>query len=1015
MPISKRGRMMRMGPSSYNTTAKNSKKIQHEAAYVDAYQKMNSEQKLAVDSIEGPVFVIAGPGTGKTQVLALRIANILRSTDAAPESILALTFTESGAGEMRERLERMIGSTAYKIRIHTFHGFAEYLISRYPDYFPRIIGAFIATDIERAEILEQAIESSDLKLLRPYGDPQYYHSVVSRAIQTLKRENVSPEFLLKRIAESEKEFENTEGKVHEKGKYAGKMKGEYQTLEKKIAKTRELHTLYVAYEAGLTAMRRYDYEDLILEVERALTNDESLRLQVQESLQYILADEHQDANRAQNALLELLSGFFERPNLFIVGDEKQAIYRFQGAELDNVHYFRSRFPDTTIISLVENYRSTQSILNAALSLITASPDERLSRVPLIANSPHDAKPISLIVCGTPAQEMALLANNIRKNIDAGVLPSEIAVLVRRNQDALFVAESLTRLGIPVTGAAEGSALHNRFVLALLRLLKFIAEPRDAFAASIFALPGFKISAANTWRILNEAKISHVPVLAVLASDEALLDAKVAHADEARALGQTLEGLTHIAGYERPADVAEKALKDSGLLSIILAAADRAESLAAVRSVLTVLGELSSRAHDALLPQALDILERYDERGIALPARGTFDETRVRVMTVHRAKGREFEHIHIPMLTESAWSTRSRAEHFYVPDILSGAAELEDERRLLYVAITRAKAHATLSYATSRNDGRADSPSVLIEDLDPSLLEITESTVIAEDLLTMPIRSRTSDQPTEDDLATLRAAFYRQGISPTAFNNYLSCPWKYFYVNLLRIPQSENKHMLYGTAVHAALNQYAIARTRGEDIGPSGLIAAFERSLSRSPLSTREIFELEEKGKRSLPSWWEVQHAKWPTHTQSELSVSAFLPYEAALEGKLLVRGQLDRVDEMAGGVRVIDYKTGKPRSRNELVGATKNADGDYYRQLTFYKMLLARTEQSQTMREGVIDFVEPDDTGKTRSETFIIEDAEVAALEAEITKAAGEITILSFWNDPCDDETCEWCPLRFNR
>ena len=993
--------------------AKAQKKTENEAAFLDAYAKLNAEQKLAVDSIDGPVFVIAGPGTGKTQVLALRIANILRTTDTAPESILALTFTESGAGEMRQRLERMIGSTAYKIRIHTFHGFAEQIISRYPDHFPRIIGAFVATDIERAEILEQAILSSDLKFLRPYGDPQYYHGAVSRAIQTLKRENVTPESLLERVVESEHEFENTEGKVHEKGKYAGKMKGEFQTLEKKIAKTRELHTLYVAYEAGLTAMRRYDYEDLILEAERALTNDESLRLQVQESLQYILADEHQDANRAQNALLELLSGFFDRPNLFIVGDEKQAIYRFQGAELDNVHYFRSRFPDTVIISLVENYRSTQPILDAALSLIAASPDERLSSAPLIANSARDAKPLSLITCESPEQEMATLAENIRGSIAAGTVPSEIAVLVRRNQDAAFVAESLTRRGIAVTGAVEGSALHNRFVLALLRLLKFIAAPEDVHSASIFTMPKFEISPADVWRVLAEARASKQPVLSILSSDESLANAKVAQRDSAHALGSTLTALVRAAGIERPSDVAEQALKESGLLSVILAAPDRAESLAAVRSLLTVLGELSSRAHDVLLPQALTMLERYEERRIALPARGTFDETRVRVMTVHRAKGREFEQVFIPMLTESAWSTRSRAEHFYVPDILSGAAELEDERRLLYVAITRAKAHATLSYATTREDGRADSPSVLVEDLDPSLLDASETTTVAEDPLTLPSRERTTGQPTEDDLATLRAAFYRQGLSPTAFNNYLSCPWKYFYVNLLRIPQSENKHMLYGTAVHTALHQYAIARSRGEDIGPSGLIAAFERSLLRTPLSTREIEELREKGKKSLPAWWEAQHDAWPTHTQSELSVSAFLPYADAPDGKLLVRGALDRVDEMPGGVRVIDYKTGKPRSRNELMGATKNADGDYYRQLTFYKLLLARTEQSQIMREGSIDFVEPDDAGKMRSETFIIEDAEVAELEAAIAKAAGEITMLSFWNDPCDDETCEWCPLRF--
>src|SRR5690606_31930461 len=146
-------------------------------------------------------------------------------------------------------------------------------------------------------------------------------------------------------------------------------KGEFEKALKKLEKTADLLAVYRAYEAGLTDRRRYDFDDLILEAARALREDDGFLRQVQESVLYILADEHQDANQAPNALLELLADYHERPNLFIVGDEKQAIYRFQGADLDNVHYFRTRYPDTRIITLVENYRSQQTILDTALSLI----------------------------------------------------------------------------------------------------------------------------------------------------------------------------------------------------------------------------------------------------------------------------------------------------------------------------------------------------------------------------------------------------------------------------------------------------------------------------------------------------------------------------------------------------------------------------------------------------------------------------------------------------------------------
>lgn len=979
-------------------------------AFLSAYSSLNEGQKLAVDSIDGPVFVIAGPGTGKTQVLTLRIANILQKTDTPPDAILALTFTEAAAHEMRERLAKILGSTAWKVRIHTFHGFAESLIGNYPDAFPRIVGAMVATDAERAEILDAALLNSDVKHLRPYGDPLYYHGQAARAISTMKRENVTPDSLEERIDEEQKAFDALPDKVHEKGKYAGKMKGEFEKLQKKLEKTADLLEVYKAYEAGLTERRRYDFDDLILEAVRALSEDEGVLRQVQESLLYILADEHQDANRAQNALLELMSDYHERPNLFIVGDEKQAIYRFQGADLDNVHYFRQRYQDTKIIALVENYRSTQSILDSALSLIEKSPDERLSRVSLIAKSAHVQKPITLVTAPSPEAEYAALAENIRNTIDEGVAPDDIAVLVRRNKDVAEVAEALMKRGIAVSAKGEGNSLHNRYVLALLRLLVAAAAPRDENLSGVLTLPAFPLSSADVWRVMQHAKKERKPALEVLRSPEDLEAAKVANQENALALGALIEKLARLASIERPAVVAEEALRLSGLLPAMLAATDRAEALGAVRALLSLFEDLARREHGAQLPRALALVSLYEEREMSLSGRVFSDETRVKVMTVHGAKGREFRRVFIPKATESAWSTRSRAEHFHLPDILSGSAELEDERRLFYVAITRAKEEVTISYSETRGqEARADAPSALLEDLDPALITTVEAPE-PEDPLTQE-QALTNSGPSEDDLATLRSAFLSQGISPTALNNYLECPWHYFYVNLLRIPEAENKFMLYGTAVHAALKRYADGRNQGEDIGPEALIAAFERMLERSPLTEADLKELSKKGERALKGWWEQTKDSWPERVEAEERAEAYL----SLEGEqLLLRGALDRIDPMPGGaVRVIDYKTGQGKSRNEIQGNTKEGNGNYYRQLVFYRLLLARGETPRNMQEGVIEFVEPDEKDRIRTEAFEIPDEDMTALEELIRKTAGEILSLSFWNDPCDEEACAWCAIRF--
>ncbi len=982
-----------------------------ETAFLEAYEKLNEGQKLAVDSTEGPVFVIAGPGTGKTQVLTLRIANILRTTDTPPDAILALTFTEAAAAEMRQRLAKIIGSTAWRVRIHTFHGFAETLVGRYPDEFPRIIGSTIASDAERAEILDEALLTSEVKHLRPYGDPLYYHGTVARSIATMKRENVTPDVLVERIEEEQAAFDALPDKVHEKGKYAGKMKGEFEKLQKKIEKTEDLLSVYRVYEEGLTARKRYDFDDLILEAVRALSENESFLRQVQESTLYVLADEHQDANRAQNALLELLSDYHESPNLFIVGDEKQAIYRFQGADLDNVHYFRERYTDTTIITLVENYRSQQTILDSALALIEKSPDERLSRVSLIARSSHAEKPISIVAAPSPDAEVAALAEGIRAAISEGVVPSEIAVLVRRNRDVADIAESLMKHGVAISAKGEGNSLHNRYVLALLRLLVAIASPRDENLSGILTLPEFPLSSADVWRVMQAAKKEKKPVFEILRSESDLKEARVANVENALALGRVLEELAREASVERPAKVAEMALARSGLLPRMLAAPDRAESLGAVRALLSLFEDLSRREHGAQLPRALALVALYEEREMSLSGRVFTDDTRVRVMTVHGAKGREFRRVFIPRATESAWSTRSRSEHFQLPDVLSGSAELEDERRLFYVAITRAKEQVTISYSTTRGEGRADEPSALLEDLNEELIEYTDAPEVDDPLATKTPEVVAKDTPSEDDLATLRAAFLSQGLSPTALNNYLDCPWHYFYVNLLRIPEAENKFMLYGTAIHAALKRYADGRNQNEDIGTEGLYAAFERAIERSPLTERDIAELKEKGGRSLTLWHEARKDSWPERVEAEQGAEAYVDLP---DGEmLLIRGALDRIDPMSGGVRVIDYKTGKPKSRNDIQGNTKAGDGNYYRQLTFYKLLLARSEAPRTMQEGVIEFVEPDEKGRIHTEAFEVPDEEVVALLDLIRKTAEEITTLSFWNDPCDTADCTWCGIRF--
>ena len=309
--------------------------------------KLNPAQQLAVDTIDGPVMVIAGPGTGKTQIIAERIANILKQTDTAPDSILALTFTESGAKSMRERLITTIGATAYYVNISTFHAFCSQVIQEFPDRFSLTATEPLA-ELERVEIFHEIFDSHQFDYLKPVNQPHYYTAALIKAIQELKREGITP-IALKKLLPLE-----------------AKTKADQYLLNK----NQELQQIYTLYQKALTARGRYDFEDMINFVVEAFTRDETLLRTYQERLQYFLIDEYQDTNSSQNQVINLLAGFWgQEANVFVVGDPNQSIYRFQGASLENFIGFTKTYPHAKIITLEQNYRSHQLILDSSFALI----------------------------------------------------------------------------------------------------------------------------------------------------------------------------------------------------------------------------------------------------------------------------------------------------------------------------------------------------------------------------------------------------------------------------------------------------------------------------------------------------------------------------------------------------------------------------------------------------------------------------------------------------------------------
>jgi len=986
-----------------------------ESVFLEEYKRLNKAQKEAVDTIDGPVMVVAGPGTGKTQILSLRIANILRETDTSPENILALTFTESGVASMRKRLSKIIGSSAYSVVIKTFHGFANDVIKSNPENFPRIIGSKNITDVDQIAIIEEIIIQTKLEILKPFGDTLYYTKPILSAISDLKREGVNPEDFEEIVGVAERDFERISDLYHEKGAHKGKMKSQYQTLQKQVKKNRELFLVYKAYEESLVEKKQYDYNDMIMEVLKSLRNDEDLLLRLQEEHQYILVDEHQDTNNAQNKILELLVNFHDNPNLFVVGDEKQSIFKFQGASLENFFYFKHLYPKAKLVALEENYRSSQKILDSAHSLLSGE-------TKLKSNQKTDEKNIHFYTLDNESAEKYFIANSIGEKIKEGVKPSEIAVLYRNNGDAFPVADMLSRFGLPYVIESDQDILRDAYVKKFITMIKGVQNfGNDDILAEMLHLDLFEISPIDLVRVIRSAKEKKkYDLYDVISNKEGLLD-KIALENKE----SFTEAFALVSSWVKSAKnddlivCLEKIFRESGLLALSLS--HSGEKLETLNTFFDEARSLESTKPHAKLSDFYTYIETLEKHNISIKRKAKGSVESVRLMTAHRSKGLEFEYVYIVGAYDGHWGNKTRRDILkLLPGVYSLIKNAKDndfdyldgdkdseERRLFYVALTRAKKEVHVSYATFGEDGRERVLSQFVGEIDESLIDIQDVETLHKDFSSKKeiLFKEKSVSPSGKDYKEkykefVREKFLSRGLSVSALNNYLKSPWLYFYRNLVRLPEAQNKYQIYGTLIHAVLQDFFEA-LKIEEPGKDFLLIRFEEKLAGATLRDNDREDLLDKGHKALDAWYIENKGKWNPDVLTEFRINGvYLSEEVRLTGVL---DKLEFVDNSRRHVRVVDYKTGKPKSEKVVRGETKDSDGGYYRQIVFYKLLLQLYEDGKfVMDEGALEFVEADDKGKFTKHIFSPTDEEVENLKQEILRVSDEILNLKFWDSECD-------------
>lgn len=1023
------------------------------------YDKLNASQRRAVDAIDGSVMVIAGPGTGKTELLSMRAANILRKTDSLAESILCLTFTESGATAMRQRLTQIIGVEAYKVAIHTFHSFGSDIISQYRHYFYQGAHFRPADELSSYEMLRSLFDGldHDNPLLAKMNGEYTYLSDTLTTISELKKSGLTSDELLlvldandqvidssesvlaplfaKRIGKGTAEelrgavasIRESGGEVElpaitplskvlvgsleaavEAGEAADSTKpltawrnawmkknahGEYVLKSReRQTKLRSVAGIYFQYLSHMQESELYDFDDMILRVVHALEVFPELRLNLQEKYQYIMVDEFQDTNMAQMRILynltnnEVSGG---NPNIMVVGDDDQAIYSFQGADVGNINYFLELFPKATRISLVDNYRSTPTILTHARHIITQGNDRlenSLTDLDKTLTSHHDDKDsaVELYETLSSSDERRWLVEDIAAHIKNGTRPSDIAVLARRHHEIVALLPYFTKAGIKVSYERQDNVL-DLPIIKLIELLSQVVigvfEQRHGDANSLLpellAHPAFSISPGSLWKLSVAAYTNRLSWLEVMAVTPEFVPLHLWLITQAQAVPHTpVERLLDtLIGVNQP--------PDGGYISPIYEhyfGGDNLEKspndylvcLEALRTIRSKLREYQPDTTPSLVT-FIEFIHLHRQQGSTLTSirqSASFDTGTIQLMTAHKSKGLEFDTVYIVGAVDSAWGehVRGRSRLLSYPENLPlmPAGDSADERlRLFFVAMTRAKRRLVISYALTDDGGKALMPaSFLVGELwQPQPVSPPSSLKQQAEAITMqwyePIIS-----PIQPDMRTaLKPILGNYRLSITHLTAFLDVsrggPQTFLMQNLLRFPKARHPATSYGVAIHAALQRaHTHLIATGSSRPQEDILRDYEESLRTQYLAEKDFEFYLQKGSDVLTAFLDGKPDAFNQNQRVEVNFA----HQGVHIGGAHLTGSLDMIEINDTLISVTDYKTGKPSS--SWIGKTdyeKIKLHKYKQQLMFYELLLRRSRDYSTYQvdRRRLQFVEP--------------------------------------------------------
>lgn len=1067
--------------------------------FEERYGKLNSEQKKAVDAIDGPVLVIAGPGSGKTEILSLRVANILKQTDTAPSSILCLTFTDSAALNMRDRLSKLIGKDAYKVAIHTFHDFCVEIINKHPEIFYE--GAIFspADELTQREIIEEIFEglpynnplrsrhpeqgyvylydtiqsigqlkkagltpdefaaildhnAKSLEYLNPQIDKVFaprlstkQFSVVQSLINDLVAQNVDdfPTHFMKplfetvagslvKALEDAQEEDSTKPLSEWKRKYVEKNEdGVYifkDTL--RLKRMEALVGVYREYSKIMHERGYYDFDDMLLDVLKQLEKNDILKYNLQEQYQYILIDEFQDTNDAQMRLAHLLTDHpvhEGRPNIMAVGDDDQAIYKFQGAEISNILGFKDKYREPVIITLSHSYRSTQDILDVARHIIKKGENRLENIIPEmqkeLAAGRQNIEPGNIInkIFSTNPEEHYWIAQEVKRLIDGGTDPKEIAVISRRHKNLEAIAPYFHREGIPINYERQQNVLDEPHIRQLIQMARFIdslsrknREEADYLLPEILSYPFWDLDRKTIWQLSVDAGKSRSLWLEDMlgSGDRRLAGIADFFIDlSVRAMSEPMEYII------------DEIIDKSGFKEYYFGRENfeknRAQYLDFLSSLRVFIESLREYKNGQLLKigDMINFVDIHKKNDIGIINYHKFvgSSSAVNLLTSHKAKGLEFNTVFVIDCQDDIWAGRGRGSKLPFPQnmpIAPAGDSLDDQLRLFYVALTRAKNNL---YLTSYKIAESGKESSMLQFLLPpaetengkiaNLLKAEESekieTLQTKDALIASWEAYHQKPIVQDEKALLVELVKDYRMSVTHLNNFLDItkggPQLFLEQNLLMFPQAKTPASSFGSAMHKAIEiLYLDLRKNGKVPQLENVLIWFENELKNQRMSEKDFPIYLEKGRDALTAFYEQKKNTFNPEDLSEVNFKN----QGVVIGETLLGGKIDKISKGDGEMVVYDFKTGK--SAEDWEGGDEYEKvklHNYRRQLIFYKLLVENSKDfggKYKVNRGVLEFLEPASNGKIVDLSLDITDQEARRLLALIQAVYKKIINLDF-------------------